>query len=542
MTKAGEFLGEFGKENYWGGEQSQPGEYPYVEYEWHGGEMPQLGEGGEGWADTTSVAPEYTGEQEQSSAPPPVTPTTPPSTTPGAPPAGPGPVGPPTTDQSKWDTDGYATPSYTAQKFGSAPAGWDATKWANPNHQTPKYVVGRILSSAGDLKNPASRDSAIKQIQQAYPGAQFNGKDKISIDGGKSWVDIFGGASAGVYSPAWMPDEAGGGGGSSSSTPYTSTPYRPTTAGMTIAGGPSTPSYIPPSTPPAGGAPTPTPKPAPNRTNFSWGVHGQGVEGKDYGNTNNWTEEQWQAFEGTGGQGWGSGGPSTAGGPVTAAPPATPGLPAAPTTGGTEPGPAAPNPKKELMDLLMKRMKQSTEISPDDAAVRKQTTAYRAEQERAKRNYLADMAEGTNRYSTGAMRGEERMAAEKLGSNVSSFQSELMSRELTSRRAEIQSAIDGMGAMLTEGERQALQRELAQLDAAIKRQQMDMQNSQFTSQLSQADRHFAAQLAQQGRFAELDDLFRNKQLSQQDQQWRDRMGFDTQQQRNEWEWKQRGNK
>jgi hypothetical protein len=111
----------------------------------------------------------------------------------------------------QYNTDGYAQPGYVASNYGQAPAGWDATKWNDPNYQTPKYTVGRILTEAGNLADPNIRNTAIQHIQQAYPGAQFDGKDKISIDGGRSWVDIFGASGAGVYSPAWMPVEQGGG-------------------------------------------------------------------------------------------------------------------------------------------------------------------------------------------------------------------------------------------------------------------------------------------------------------------------------------------
>lgn len=121
---------------------------------------------------------------------------------------------PPTSgpDTSKYDTDGYNKPQYVPESYGNAPPGWDQTKWSDPNHQSPKYAVGRILVANGDLRDPNNRTKAIEDIKKAYPGTQFNGKDKISIDGGKTWVDIFGGASAGVYSPAWQPDEGSSGG------------------------------------------------------------------------------------------------------------------------------------------------------------------------------------------------------------------------------------------------------------------------------------------------------------------------------------------
>ena len=160
-----------------------------------------------------------------------------------APPSEPAPSSPPDEtpkegpDTSKWDTDGYSKPGYVASNIGNAPAGWDQTKWANPNHQTPKYVVGRILSEAGaggNLADPKAREAAVAKIQQAYPGTTYDGKDKVTMpDGGV--VDIFVGASAGQYSPAWQPLTGPGGaplpaeGGAAGGAAY----------GMPGAGGPS---------------------------------------------------------------------------------------------------------------------------------------------------------------------------------------------------------------------------------------------------------------------------------------------------------------
>lgn len=120
----------------------------------------------------------------------------------------------PAPDTSKWKTDGYAAPKYTASNFGNAPAGFDATKWGSAEHQTPKYVVGRIMQEAaggtGNLADPAKREAAIAKVLEAYPGAVYDGKDKITFpDGGT--VDVFTGSSAGQYGIAWQPlTEAGG--------------------------------------------------------------------------------------------------------------------------------------------------------------------------------------------------------------------------------------------------------------------------------------------------------------------------------------------
>lgn len=83
---------------------------------------------------------------------------------------------------ASWRTGGYNAPKFTAPGFAqSAMAGWDQTKWQDPNRQSPKYAVGRILSQYAP--SPESLGQAMTQIQQAYPGSTFNGKDRITLPG-----------------------------------------------------------------------------------------------------------------------------------------------------------------------------------------------------------------------------------------------------------------------------------------------------------------------------------------------------------------------
>lgn len=89
---------------------------------------------------------------------------------------------PPQPPNPSWNTDGYAGPAYTAQQANqSAMAGWDQNKWGNENHQTPKYAVGRILSQY--TPSVENLGAAAAEIAKAYPGAVFNGKDKVTIPG-----------------------------------------------------------------------------------------------------------------------------------------------------------------------------------------------------------------------------------------------------------------------------------------------------------------------------------------------------------------------
>jgi hypothetical protein len=121
------------------------------------------------------------------------------------------PAGAAPADPSGWNTDGFAAPTSIAQNFRSqAPAGWDQTKWNDPTHQTPKYVWGRI--AADDNPND------IDQLLSAYPGATFNGKDKVTIPG-VGPVDVYRGASVGLNEPQWLVEGGGEGAAGGGGTP-----------------------------------------------------------------------------------------------------------------------------------------------------------------------------------------------------------------------------------------------------------------------------------------------------------------------------------
>jgi hypothetical protein len=108
-----------------------------------------------------------------------------------------------TRDSSQWDTDGYAAPGFVPESYGNVLAGYDAGKWANANHQTPKYAVGRILSQYAPSVENAGK--AIAEIQKAYPGATFNGKDKITIPGVGSFDVLTNSGSGQNMGWAWQP-------------------------------------------------------------------------------------------------------------------------------------------------------------------------------------------------------------------------------------------------------------------------------------------------------------------------------------------------
>jgi hypothetical protein len=183
-------------------------------------------------------------------------------------------------------------------------------------------------------------------------------------------------------------------------------------------------------------------------------------------------------------------------------------------------------------DLLLKtirdRMTQDLNIDPNDPIIKNQVDHYGAKQENTRSRYMSEMAEKLSAQGLGAsgrLNNEQRFADEQSARSQGEFQAELMGRELLTRRNEIQQAIDSMANVLTESERQALQRELSAADNALRRYGIDTQNSQYYAGLGQADRQFAAELAQRDRLAGSDDAFRYAQLGQNDSQFRDQLGF-----------------
>lgn len=114
---------------------------------------------------------------------------------------------------------------------------------------------------------------------------------------------------------------------------------------------------------------------------------------------------------------------------------------------------------------LNTRATQGLAVNANDPIIKGQVDAYGAQQERARRNYLSDTAERSGPYAN--LRGEQRMTAEKVGQGVGAFQSELLGRELGSRRDEIAQALAMQGGMLQGDQQRELQMKLAAMDQAI---------------------------------------------------------------------------
>jgi hypothetical protein len=158
--------------------------------------------------------------------------------------------------------------------------------------------------------------------------------------------------------------------------------------------------------------------------------------------------------------------------------------------------PAAPSQTQQraddLYNILNQRATQSLDVSRDDAAFRPQREAFAVAQERARRDYLADIAESSGPLAN--LRGEQRLSFERAGQNIGSFEANLVATELQRRRDEIASALTMQAQFLTAEQQRELTERLAEMDRAIQLQQMQISDSQFGARLGfdreQADRTY----------------------------------------------------
>lgn len=133
-----------------------------------------------------------------------------------------------------------------------------------------------------------------------------------------------------------------------------------------------------------------------------------------------------------------------------------------------------------LRNSYLQRATQGTTIDTNDPNFRQQADAYAAAQERFRRNTIDDASQAA---FAGGFRGSgaetlaERMANEAAGRNVGQFEAQLVGKELQSRRDEISDALSGLKGIISTDQAAGLQRELAALDAAIKRESLSQSGS-----------------------------------------------------------------
>ncbi len=189
--------------------------------------------------------------------------------------------------------------------------------------------------------------------------------------------------------------------------------------------------------------------------------------------------------------------PPPPGGPVAPGPGAISAQAGNASTYSQTPGaaPAANTANQGAQDVVrnsyLAQATQGTAVGRDDPAVRAQSEAFRYNTEREKNAYLDDQAERLSAQGlgqSGAMDQERRYASERAGQSAGAFESQLVARELENRRAEIKDALTNLRGVISGDQAMALQRELSELDAALKREGLAQSGSLGSQELSLKDR------------------------------------------------------
>lgn len=140
------------------------------------------------------------------------------------------------------------------------------------------------------------------------------------------------------------------------------------------------------------------------------------------------------------------------------------------------------------------------QVGPDDPIIRRQTDAYGASQTRSGRKYLQQLAE---RSGPNANIGTEgRMVAEQGAQATAGFEGQLMSQELSARRAQLQQSLATGAQFMSQQQQMQLQEELRQLEAA-------QQQAQFEASQGQQESQFQRDLMQHAFEFGSNDVFRN---------------------------------
>lgn len=170
--------------------------------------------------------------------------------------------------------------------------------------------------------------------------------------------------------------------------------------------------------------------------------------------------------------------------------------PQGPPPGTPQLAPAAPDPRRDaLFETLMKRSNPDA-ITSADPNVAAQSNAYSAQEERARRDYLDQVAERSGPYVN--MQGEERMAAERKGQRTGAFEANLIAQEIKAQRDQIAQALESQAGMLSEDKKQAYEERLANLDALLKSKGFDLQDKSINSDMEKALLNNDVQMRQLG--------------------------------------------
>lgn len=140
---------------------------------------------------------------------------------------------------------------------------------------------------------------------------------------------------------------------------------------------------------------------------------------------------------------------------------------------------STPNMQQVQRDQILGMMQQNPVPDANDPVIKAQTDAFGAGQMRAARQAKAEAAEklAAEGMSGGANELAARAADERAGNAMGAFAADLTNREYVRRKQEIQDFMKMNAATIDADQARMLQRELAQLDAQIRREGFNVQSS-----------------------------------------------------------------
>jgi hypothetical protein len=375
----------------------------------------------------------------------------------------------------------------------ATPAGWDPNKWGDEGRQTTKYVVGRILAKYPPTT--AGMNQAWAELKDLFPGATFNGKDTISgLPGTQGPVDVLVGAGAGGTGWAWQDTgaEAPGGPATAPTPTTTPTPYAPLppTQSGTVA---DAAAYLNKINRTLGGGDL-TPEQLAEAGRLVGYVDGQPVTGAQL---NTIVAEMYRRA--------GKPLPPTTTPPpttTTTRPPTPPTPPTTTTTTGTGGGPPtttgtgpttnptqSPDVLAEFRQALLDRLRDINSPLDEDAAhIREPLSAARNEASRVtdqERTALAERLYAQGGLNTNALTQGIQQSSERNAIGLGGLRAQLITREYDARRADLKDLLAQATASGDNASARAIQKELAELEATLRREGIGADLAKYSAYLSQ---------------------------------------------------------
>lgn len=412
-------------------------------------------------------------------------------------------------------------PLPTPPNFGRM-SDYEADKWNDPNHKTGKYQIGRALS-AFDPKLGITPEVLTALNALGYGSFSGSGQ-RLSLKGltdagraakieqdfsDQDWIKSFAGGTNpnAKWQDAWgLPETASPNTGSTTAGILAALQARNRTSASAPTGN-LTGDHVGTSV---------APTPSPTRTNFKWGVAGQGVEGVDWGNTNNWTEQQWIDYENRYGI------PHPAAAPTPAADPNAPDTSLEGMLKKLLEDEAA---KKGERDAFNQKIhgsiieginENSKPVDDNDAIIQQQMRARRGEADRslsAGREAMAARA-ATSGMPTGAFDASLQSSYENVGTEMGAAHAGLLADRYKDKLTQLMQLRSLGAGVMSADEQASLNAQITAIKARL-----DQEQIRSSSQISNRD------IDMRGNIASMQDALERARLDQNDNHFYDTLGF-----------------